>query len=398
MTSIMKRTFTYIPALVRVSKTICLAICIAVCAPALSQENYLEINEINDFQEVDKLIAEHVADKQIPGLAYCLVKGKKMIWSGAAGWADLEKEIPMSIDGIMNIASISKTFTATAIMQLWENELVSLDADISEYVPSLIRNPHHPHVPITIYQLLTHTSSIKDGDSYDASYSDGDPVLSLREWIQNYLLPGGDYFDAASNFHPWLPGAESAYSNVGFGLLGYIVEQVTGIPFNTYCKIHILDPLGMFHSGWFLHEIDTTAHIRPYSFQQNKDSISFNKALNLYSFPNYPDGLLRTSVRELSYFLMAIINKGSFEDARILKKSTVKKMLTVQIEGVGQGLCWEQTRYQSLWGHSGGDPGVATHMFFSPRTKIGVITFQNNHNGDLFSILRLLYTTAKEEY
>lgn len=120
--------------------------------------------------------------------------------------------------------------------------------------------------------------------------------------------------------------------------------------------------------------------------------------MNLYSFPNYPDGLLRTSVRELSYFLMAIINKGSFEDARILKKSTVKKMLTVQIEGVGQGLCWEQTRYQSLWGHSGGDPGVATHMFFSPRTKIGVITFQNNHNGDLFSILRLLYTTAKEEY
>jgi CubicO group peptidase (beta-lactamase class C family) len=178
---------------------------------------------------------------------------------------------------------------------------------------------------------------------------------------------------------------------VGFGLLGYIVEEVSGISFNTYCQTHILDPLGMRKSGWFLHEVDTLAHIRPYSYQAESE---YNKALNLYSFPNYPDGLLRTSVRELSYFLMAIIQGGVYKDARILKEASLKKMLTVQLEGSGQGLCWNQTGFESLWGHSGGDPGVATYMYFSPQTKIGVIVFQNNHNGDLFNVFRKLYNTA----
>jgi len=360
---------------------------------ALPQE---DLTQTTQFREIDEFIADHVADNTIPGIAYCVVKDKQMIWSGAAGWANIEKENPMSIDGIMNIASISKTFTATAIMQLWENGLVSLNADIGEYLPSLVRNPHHPDVPITIFQLLTHTSSIRDGDSYGTSYSDGDPVISLKDWIQNYLLPGGDFYDAKSNYHSWAPGEESDYSNVGFGLLGYIVEEVTGMPFNTYCKKHILDPLGMHRSGWFLHEIDTSAHIRPYSFEHNTNTISDNHALNLYSFPNYPDGLLRTSVRELSYFLMAIINDGVYKDERILKKSTLKKMLSVQVESDARGLCWGQSKFKSLWGHSGGDPGVATYMYFSPKTKIGVITFQNNDKGDLFGVFRKLYTAAED--
>ncbi len=62
----------------------------------------------------------------------------------------------------------------------------------------------------------------------------------------------------------------------------------------------------------------------------------------------------------------------------------------------GQGLCWHQIKFEALWGHSGGDPGVATYMFFNPRTRIGVITFQNNHNGDLFSVVRKLYAVADD--
>ena len=99
---------------------------------------------------------------------------------------------------------------------------------------------------------------------------------------------------------------------------------------------YFLDPLGMDRSGWFLHEVDTSRHITPYEFEEGQ-----NKALNLYSFPVYPDGLLRTSVSELSKFLMAIINGGSYGDATILKKSTLKKMLKLQLDGdPGQGLCW----------------------------------------------------------
>lgn len=133
---------------------ISLTISLTISTQTFSQGKFVE-----DFKELDDVIAKHVAENNISGLAYCVVKDKQMIWSGAAGWANIEEKIPMSIDGIMNIASISKTFTATAIMQLWEKGLLDLEADVSEHLPSQVRNPKHPDVPITIYQLLTHTSS-----------------------------------------------------------------------------------------------------------------------------------------------------------------------------------------------------------------------------------------------
>ena len=140
----------------------------------------------------------------------------------------------------------------------------------------------------------------------------------------------------------------------------------------------------------YIQEIDSSKHITPYEFKDDQ-----NLPLELYSFPNYPDGLRRTSVRELSYFLIAIMNGGKYDKVRILEKSTIKKMLQPAVEMEdGRGLCWHQIIFEDLWGHSGGDPGVATFMFFNPRTRIGVITFQNNHNGDLFSVVRKLYTVA----
>ncbi|RLD57136.1 MAG: serine hydrolase, partial [Bacteroidetes bacterium] len=264
------------------------------CSPVQSQDS---------FKELEKYIVSQVIENKIPGIACCVVKENRMIWSGAYGWANIEKGIPMSIDGIMNIASISKTFTATAVMQLWEKEEIRLDTDINLYLPFPVRNPHHPELPITVSQLLTHTSSIVDGDYYDASYSDGDPLISLEDWVTGYLVPGGQFYNEKQNFSKTAPGFEHEYSNVGFGLLGYLVERISGMPFNEYCRVHIQEPLGMKQSGWFIHEIDSSKHITPYEFTAQE-----NQPLELYSFPNYPDGLLRTSVRELSYFLLAIMN------------------------------------------------------------------------------------------
>jgi CubicO group peptidase (beta-lactamase class C family) len=106
---------------------------------------------------------------------------------------------------------------------------------------------------------------------------------------------------------------------------------------------------------------------------------------------------MRTSVRELSYFLLAIMNGGEYKGVRILKESTLNMMLKPQIEEYkSQGLCWEHLDFKSLWGHSGGDPGVNTYMFFDPSTRVGVITFQNNNNGNLFSQFQKLYNAAEE--
>jgi CubicO group peptidase (beta-lactamase class C family) len=371
------------------------------------------------YDSIDISVRNFMAEKKIPGFAACIVQDSAIVWSKSYGLADIEHDMPMSLDAIMNIGSISKTFTAAAAMQLWEKGLLDLDVDINEYLDFEIRNPKYPDQPITIFQILTHTSSIQDGSAYHHSYTCGDPTISLYDWIYANLTPDGTYYDEGSNFCNWPPGGKERYSNVAFGLLGLIVEKVAKQPFNEYCQENIFKPLGMKNTGWFLREIDTNKHIKPYAYvtSENRNDVLENKRLYpeesefkvgsfvencLYSFPNYPDGLVRTSVRELSYYLTAMMHGGELNGKKILNKGTVAKMLSPQIEGnSSQGLCWHTakiespTGYSKLWGHTGGDPGITAYLFFNPNDKTGVISFQNNATGGTFEIIKELYLTSK---
>ena len=369
-----------------------------------------------DTHKIDQIIASYMTEMHIPGMAVSIVQGDTLSWSNAYGWADIKNKKPMQPDGLMNIASISKTITATAIMQLWEEGKLDLDTDINTYLSISIRNPHHPKMPITIRHLLTHTSSIVDGSAYGDSYSCGDPSISLQQWIKQYLTEGGEFYHAKENFLSKKPGSQYKYSNVGYGLLGFIVEEITNISFNQYCREQIFEPLGMKHTGWYIHKIDKSNHAIPHIYvnQENRQmiieqyskffpgekefAIDTNIPLCLYSFPNYPDGLLRTNVEELSYFLRAIMNEGVFNSHPLLKKSTIDEMLSLQAEeNVSQGLCWRRSDFESLWGHSGGDPGVSTKMYFSRETDIGIILFQNNNEGDQFEMLKEIYKVVMED-
>jgi len=369
-----------------------------------------------DTHKIDRIIASYMTEKNIPGMVVGIVQGDVLSWSNAYGWADIKNKKPMQTDALMNIASISKTITATAIMQLWEQGNLDLDTDINTYLSISIRNPHHPEVPITIRHLLTHTSSIIDGSAYQDSYACGDPNISLQQWITQYLTEEGEFYNSEENFLPKEPGTQHEYSNVGYGLLGFIVEEITNMPFNQYCREQIFEPLGMKYTGWHINEIDSAKHTIPHIYvnQENRQmiveqyseffpgekefAIGTNIPLCLYSFPNYPDGLLRTNVEELSYFLRAMMNEEVFNNHPLLKKSTIDEMLSFQVEGnARQGLCWRQSDFESLWGHSGGDPGVRTHMYFSRETDVGIIIFQNNNEGDQFEILKEIYKVATED-
>jgi CubicO group peptidase (beta-lactamase class C family) len=171
-----------------------------------------------------------------------------------------------------------------------------------------------------------------------------------------------------------------------------------------------------------LSEVDTSNHIRPYVYitaENRKDILHyFTRMLPnesefkvgtyaptcLYSFPNYPDGLVRTSVRELSFYLAALLNGGELNGKRILQKETIDKMLTPQLQGDrSQGLTWRTSEFQTpygkvvLWGHSGLDPGIQTFLFFNPATRTGVITFQNNPADNVERIVVKLYGAATEK-
>jgi len=370
------------------------------------------------YDSVDIAVKKFMNDQNIPGFAAGIVKNGKLTWSKGYGQADIAHNKAMSIDGIMNIGSVSKTFTTTAAMQLWEKGLIDLDADVNTYLDFKIRNPKYPDKPITIFQILTHTSSIIDGKAYSESYACGDPGLSLNDWIHGALTPGGTFYNDGNSFGDWAPGDKRTYSNVAFGLLGLIVEKVAKQPFNLYCREHIFQPLGMKHTGWMLSEVDTGNYIRPYAYiteGNRKEYMTYARLFPnetafkvgtfipvcLYSFPNYPDGLVRTSVREISFYLAALLNGGELNGKRILKQATIEKMFSPQLKDyTAQGLTWRTSEFETpygkvkLWGHSGLDPGIQTFLFFNPANKTGVITFQNNPADGIQAIVGKIYGAA----
>jgi CubicO group peptidase (beta-lactamase class C family) len=382
----------------------------------------LVASSISMPNDLDTFIEDIMEQSHIPGLSACIVKDSDTIWSKGYGWADIENQIPMTPDIVQNIGSVSKTVTATALMQLWEKGLFKLDDDVNGYLPFKVQNPHFPDTKITFRQLLTHRSSIMDGPAYDESYASGDPQVSLDVWLKEYFTPGGKYYDRDTNFHKWKPGETGeipatprAYTNVGFGLLGYLVERISRVSFGEYTKEHIFTPLDMNETSWYIRDIDAKKQAVPYIYvsaedTKNEDIKRLNEKLGLYknrpvkegflplglySFPNIPDGLVRTSVHQLARFLMMYIGEGNYKGTTILQKATVDTMLSDN--HFGRALCWYQTQMENVgnvWLHSGGDPGIRTVMMFSETNKTGVIIFTNGPGDGIGKIITRLFEEA----
>lgn len=372
--------------------------------------------------DLDAFIEEVMGESHLPGLSACMVRDSDILWSKGYGWADIENKIPMTADIVQNIGSVSKTVTATALLQLWEKGRFELGDDVNDYLPFKVRNPRFPDIKITFRQLLTHRSSIKDGPAYGESYASGDPAISLELWCREYFTPGGKYYDRQENFHIWKPGETGeipseprAYTNVGFGLLGYLVERISHESFGEYTKKHIFIPLDMKETSWYIRDIGIKRQAVPYIHVSAKnadsqDIRSLNETLGLYknrpveegflplglySFPNIPDGLVRTSVLQLARFLMMYIGEGTYKSTMILQKATVETMLSE--DHFGRGLCWNQAKVKNagnVWFHSGGDPGISTVMMFNKESKTGVIIFTNGSGEGMGRIASRLYEEA----
>ena len=348
---------------------------------------------------VDKLMASN----HIPGVAGCLVQNGEVVRELSYGYADIVNQTPMGLDTLQNIGSISKTFTATAVMQLWEQRAFALDDDVNKILPFTV----HPDAPVSIRQLLTHTSSISDGVSYARNYVCGDHEVSLGTWLEDYFTPGGRFYNAGETYHPWRPGERYAYNNVAFGLLAHIVEFVSDESFEDYCQRHIFQPLGMTESSWYLANIEISRHATPYTWFEGGEAraptwggeslgviggetgTTGYVANCLYNHPNYPDGFLRTSVRQLALYLNAYLRNGD----PILKPETVDTMLRVHANEIW-GLCWfmRSINGRTFWGHDGADPGVNTIMDFNPGENVGAIIFSNTYIDDDATDIRALNT------
>ncbi len=306
------------------------------------------------------------------------------------------------------IASITKIFTATAIMQLYDNGTLDLDTDINNYIPFGVRNPNYPSDPITTRMLLTHTSGINHGVSDEIlwdwdvdminwqnikmgwNFTPWDPRPTLGEFLNGSLNPSGAYY-APENWQS-RPGTRWGYSNTGFLLLSYLVEQLTNQSYAGYLQKNVFDPLDMTSTG-FNYTDFTGRNAIPYELRNNT-----NDAYPIYNQHNLGAGALRSTVPDLANFLIAHMNQGSYNSTPILLPQTVDLMQTRHLytwgtelcgfQRYGQGLGWPLFR-GNIIGHSG-----AIHGFLA---QIAFKTVNNGKYGIVFMVNRGV-TLVEDDY
>jgi CubicO group peptidase (beta-lactamase class C family) len=335
---------------------------------------------ITSTDDFDQEILTYMNSSHWPSLALAIVKNNTMVWSKGYGYADIRQKREATNTTVYMLASISKTFTATALMQLWEQGLFHLDDDINEYLPFPVRNPNYPDIPITFRMLLCHRSSLA---SRNINLFTLFSLFRLPyDYLGEYLNPGGKLY-SPKNWEDFPPGTEQVYSCTGYELLGYLVQRLTNQSLPEYCTKNIFEPLGMKNTSYHPSDYNKAQLATQYIYLLGKYI-----ALPEYEDRNYASGGLRSNLEDLSHYLIAYMNGGEYNGVRILKNDTVALMFTLQYptdQYIGYGLGWQiymnhNTSENNLRiGHNGGMPGTQTYMFYHVFEDAGIIILTNQH-------------------
>lgn len=275
----------------------------------------------------------------LAGLSVSVFRNTTVLATGSSGFADVSRSLPVTDSTLYRIASISKTVAATALMQLYEQGKFKLDDDVNSYIGFSLRNPNYPNDAVTFRMILSHTSGIVDGSGYDGflAATGSSPIPS----ISSVLVPAGANYTSDM----WLnkkPGTFFTYTNMGFGVVGTLVERISGKRFDQYCLEHIFRPLGLEASfnlndlrninnlavlyrtsgGQWVAQADNYKGVKPSPRDLSGYVIGSNGSLF------GPQGNLRISAKDLAKFMIARMNGGIVNGVRILNDSTAQLMNT----------------------------------------------------------------------
>lgn len=368
-------------------------------------------------QDHEQQLQEIANINNLMGMSVLAVHEGKIIYSGHFGLANFALGTPVNNHTLYRIASISKTITAMAFMQLYEQGLVNPDDDISDIMGFPVQNPQHPDIAITPEMLLSHTSTLNDGSTYSgflsATYNNPSPPN-----ISQLIVPGGSHF--SSNI--WLnalPGEYFQYSNLGYGVLASIIEKVSGERFDVYVRENILEPLEI--SGSFnLHDINLTnlavlyrmscdqwvaqADNYPTGLPEPIDYSGYEPGHNGLIFS--PQGGLRISSEDLAKIMITLSNKGTYNGIQLLEEETVELMHQRQWQyngsngdnyynlfnawGLGIHLITNQQDGDivipgyEMKGHAGEAYGLISDMYYNNDPDFGIIFITNGSAGAFF--------------
>ena len=352
----------------------------------------------------DAEIQRMMAHEGIPGLQAAVVKDGRVLWVKSYGSAVLDVPGParaMSDDMMLFTASIAKLIVTISVFQQLEQGHLALDDDIDRYVPFVIRHPKWPDVPITWRMLLSHTAGFAEEPDERVnrfSFFGVDPDISLEAFTEGTFTRGGVYFWEGL-FTASKPGTERIYSNYAYMLMGYAVARMTHQSFDRYAQEHVLDPLKMKHSSyWVAGHTPAQFGVGYTPLREKNGRYRFVPAFEKQAAPghagpilgaqltcpDYPDGCMRSTASDFARLLLMIMGGGALEGAKVLEPGSVKQMITPtgfrNHDGWTQGLGImgpEDLRGRQVWGHDGQEHGASTAMFFNPKTGVGAVAFAN---------------------
>ena len=318
----------------------------------------------------DRAVPQQLGSLHIPGAAVAVVKGSELLFAKGYGWTDVEKQIPVQADTtLFRIGSTSKLLAWTAVMQLVEQGRLDLDADVSTYLDFHIPDTYPE--PITLRHLMAHTAGFEDR------------VFGYQAAAPQDMIPLGEWLAAHVPARVRAPGEFSSYSNYGAALVGYIVERVSGIPYDGYIEQNILTPLGMEHttSRQPLPAGLTANMSKGYSFVGD----AFVEQAFEYINPA-PTGSATSTATDMARFMIAHLQNGAYGAARLLQETTARQMHTrlfghyPRLNGFAHGFYEMSQNGQRVIGHGGDTRFFHSLLALIPEKNLGLFVAYNSEN------------------
>jgi serine beta-lactamase-like protein LACTB, mitochondrial len=314
--------------------------------------------------QIETAVSNFLTSTHVPGVSVAVVENGEYEWGAGFGFADLENNAPASEHTLFRLASISKSLTATAAMQLWERGQLNLDAPIQKYCPSFPQKPW----PITTREVLGHLGGIrhyKSGSQDDQEVGNtkhfGDPIQAGLKFFENDPLVSQ-------------PGTQFHYSTQGFTVVGCVMEGASGAKYTDFMRQNVFAPAGMEHT-----RVDDRFAIIPYRtrFYEKTDSGAVRNADFLDSSYKIPGGGWLSSAEDMARFEVAIL------DDKLLHRATRDLMWTPLKPSDGTkdnyALGWGALNEDGIAavGHTGGQQGTSTAFLIAPGSRAGVVVLTN---------------------
>jgi CubicO group peptidase (beta-lactamase class C family) len=336
------------------------------------------------FAEIDRLFTEFARGQRVPGAAWGVVIDGDLAHAGVTGYREVASQAPVTRDTVFRIASMTKSFTAMAILKLRDEGKLALDHPAERYVPELkaLGYPTSDSPRITIRHLLTHSEGFPEDNPW------GDRQLAVTDEEMSRMMRGGIPFSNA-------PGVAYEYSNYGFAILGRIVANVSGVSYGEYVAHGILRPLGM--TSTTLEPAAVPRERLAHGYRWEDERWKDEPQLSDGAFG--PMGGMLTSVPDLARYVGALISawpprdgpeggpiaRASLREMQQLARSagtTVRRGASGAVQlnsgGYGFGLRISQTcAFEHIVAHSGGLPGFGSHMRWLPAYGVGIVAFGN---------------------